>query len=156
MVWLTLLFIVTFTAVNKVTSLHCSDQQLPASGDDDLQQVTVLQYCRADNCTIIRLDTGEELDIVYTTDSLIVTTPTDGCTSVLVPKTEYEFACNHGNHFSGVSLVLVMMFPILHVVLSTVIIVIFFVFKELCTTVGKLLILYNMAVIGYVSLSWLY
>ena len=133
MVWLTLLFIVTFTAVNKVTSLHCSDQQLPASGDDDLQQVTTLQYCRADNCTIIRLDTGEELDIVYTTDSLIVTTPTDGHTSVLVPKAEYEFVCNHGNHFSVLNLVLVMMFPILHVVLSTVIIVIF-VFKELHTT----------------------
>ena len=34
-----LLFIFTLTTVSKVTSLYCSDQQLPASGDDDLQQV---------------------------------------------------------------------------------------------------------------------
>ena len=53
-----------------MTSLHCSDQQLPASGDDDLQQVTTLQYCLVDNCTK-GIDTGEELDIVYTTNSLI-------------------------------------------------------------------------------------
>ena len=51
MAWLTLLFIVILTTVSKVTSLHCSDQQLPASGDDDSQQVTTLQYCLFDNCT---------------------------------------------------------------------------------------------------------
>ena len=148
MVWISLLFIVTLT-VSKVTSLHCSDQQLPASGDDDLQQVTTLQYCRADNCTIIRLDTGEELDIVYTTNSLIVTTPTDGRISVLVPKAEYELSCDHGNHLSGVNLALAVMISILKMILSIVIIVIHFVFKELRTLVGKLLILYNLAVIGY-------
>ena len=47
MVWL--IFVITLTTVSKVTSLHCSDQQLPASGDDDLQQVTSLQYCQVDN-----------------------------------------------------------------------------------------------------------
>ena len=72
MVWLTLLFTVILTTVSKVKSLHCSDQQLPASGDDDLQQVTTLQYCLVDNCTIMMIDAGEELDIVYTTDSLII------------------------------------------------------------------------------------
>ena len=148
MVWISLLFIVTLT-VSKVTSLHCSDQQLPASGDDDLQQVTTLQYCRADNCTIIRLDTGEELDIVYTTNSLIVITPTDGHTSVLVPRAEDELSCDHGNHLSSVNLALAVMISILMMILSIVIVVIHFVFKELRTLVGKLLILYNMAVIGY-------
>ena len=64
-----LLFILT---VSKVASLLCSDQQLPASGDDDLQQVSTLQYCLVDDCTIMIIDTGEKLDIVYTTDSLIV------------------------------------------------------------------------------------
>ena len=66
-----LLFIVILTTVSKVTSLHCSDQQLPAIGDDDLQQVTTLQYYLVDNCTIMVIDTGEKLDIIYTTDSLI-------------------------------------------------------------------------------------
>ena len=62
MAWLTLLFIIV-----EVQSLNCSDQQLPASGDDDLQQVTILQYCLVNNCTIERIDAGEKLDIVYTT-----------------------------------------------------------------------------------------
>jgi len=35
MAYLTLLFIVILATVSKVTSLHCSDQQLPASDDDD-------------------------------------------------------------------------------------------------------------------------
>ena len=71
MVWFTLFFIVTLTVVSKVTSLHCSDQQLPSSGDDDLQQVTTLQFCLVDNCTIMMIDTGEELNIVYTTDTVM-------------------------------------------------------------------------------------
>jgi len=54
MAYLTLLFIVILTTVSKVTLLYCSDQQLPASGDDDLQQVTTLHYCQVDNCTIRR------------------------------------------------------------------------------------------------------
>ena len=86
---LTLLFIFILITVSKVTSLHCSDQQLPASGDDDLQQVTALHYCWVDNCTIIRLDTGEELDIVYTTDSVLVTTLTNGMLQHFCNKMKY-------------------------------------------------------------------
>ena len=149
MAWLTLLFIVILTTVSEVTSLHCSDQQLPASGDDDSQQVTTLRYCLFDNCTIKRIDTGEKLDIVYTTDSLIVTTPTDGHTSTVVAKKEYEFSCDHGNHLKGFGLVLVVAFPSLHTVISVILIVIISLFKEFRTVVGNLLFLYNLAVIGY-------
>ena len=118
---LSLLFIVILTTVSKVTSLHCSDQQLPSSGDGDLQQVTTLQYCLVDNCTIKRIDTGEEVDIVYTTDSLIVTTPTDGRTSVVIALITQS--------------------------LSWYIIAIHLMFKELQTLFGKLLMLYNIAVV---------
>ena len=38
----------------------------------DHQQVTILQYCLVDNCTIMREDNGEILDI---TNSLLVPTP---------------------------------------------------------------------------------
>ena len=93
MACLTLLFIVILTTVSKVTSLHCSDQQLPPSGDDDLQQVTTLQYCLVDHCTIMKINTGEKLDIVYTTDSLTVTTPTDGHTSEVITRLENELLC---------------------------------------------------------------
>ena len=93
MACLTLLFIVILATVSKVTSLYCSDQQLPASGDVDLQQVTTIQYCLVDDCTIMKIDTGEKLDIVYTTDSLIVTTPTDGHTSKVTARLENELHC---------------------------------------------------------------
>jgi len=84
---------VVILAANQVTSFRCSNQQLPASGDDDLQQVTTLQYCLLDDCTIKRIDTGEKLDIAYTTDSLIVTTPTDGRTSEVIAR-EKNDTCN--------------------------------------------------------------
>jgi len=89
-------FIVTLI-VSKVTSLHCSDQQLPASGDDDLQQATTLQYCLVDNCTIMMIDTGEKLDIVYTTDSLIAIIPTDGCTATVISRADIEPPCIETN-----------------------------------------------------------
>ena len=83
---LTLLFIAILTTASKVTSLHCSHQ--PASGDDHLQQYTTLQYCLVDDCTIMKINTGEKLDIVYTTDSLIVTIPPNGHNSEVIALLE--------------------------------------------------------------------
>ena len=67
------------------------DHQCPvagsASGMADFQQVTTVDYCVVDDCTIMRTDSGEELDIVYTTDSLLVVTPKGNqprhCTNIL-------------------------------------------------------------------------
>ena len=36
-----------------------------SSHNTDLSQVTTLQYCIIDNCTIMSIDTGQQLDIVY-------------------------------------------------------------------------------------------
>ena len=91
-----LFFLLTLTTYTTQTSLdhHCnSDVYSSASGMDDLQQPTTLQYCLIDNCTIIRNDTGEQLDIVYTTQSHLVVTPTDGKTSVLISKNDPELFC---------------------------------------------------------------
>ena len=47
------------------------------------------------------IDTGEELDIVYTTNSLIVTTPTGAQTSMMIAKQESEIplvACFPSNN----------------------------------------------------------
>jgi len=153
MAWFPLLFIAILTTVSKVTSLHCSDQQLPASGDDHPQQVTTLYYCLVDNCTIERLDTAENLNIAYTTDKHIIITPKDGHTSTIITKEKYEFSCNHGDHIEGFTIVLVMAFPTLLIVISVITIVTMLVFKELRTLVGKLLILYNISVIGYCTSS---
>ena len=53
-------------------------------------QVTTLQYGLVDNCTIMRVDNGEILDIIYTTDSLLVTTPRGSQISLVVAKNEAE------------------------------------------------------------------
>ena len=87
MVYLCSLFLITIlTVASGATPLYCSDVQSPAASgsghNTDLSQVTTLQYCIIDNCTIIRIDTGQQLDIVYTTESLLIVTPKDGHTSM--------------------------------------------------------------------------
>ena len=81
------LVIITAGSIEAVLpDYSCSDVQPSpndSSGMGDLQeeQVSVLSYCISDNCTIMRIDTGETLDIIYTTNSSIVVTPTNGQTS---------------------------------------------------------------------------
>ena len=93
----TVLFLILLTTT-QTTSLHhhCnSDAYSSASG---LQELTTLQYCLIDNCTIIRNDTGQQLDIVYTTQFHLVVTPTDGQTStMLISKNDPELFCSSPN-----------------------------------------------------------
>ena len=91
---LSFLIILTTT---QTTSLHhhCnSDAYSSASGMTDFQQLSTLQYCLIDNSTIIRNNTGQQLDIVYTTQSHLVVTPADGQTStMLISKNDPELFC---------------------------------------------------------------
>ena len=149
MACLTVLFVVILTA-SKVTSFRCSNQQLPASGDDDFQVVTTVQYCLVDDCTIKRFDTGENLDVAYTTDGLIVTTPTDGHTSEVIAKQENELPCSNPDltfDYQLRHIVEIVEFSLTFVV-SGYIIAVHAMFKELRNLLGKLLILYNVAVLG--------
>ena len=75
--------------------LHSTDVQSPASGSrtTNLSQVTTLQYCIIDNYTIMRIDTGQQLDIIYTTESLLIVTPKDGHTSMMITKNDDELPC---------------------------------------------------------------
>ena len=96
MAYVSLLLIAILTVASGATPLYCSDVQSPASGsghNTDLSQVTTLQYCIIDNCTIMRIDTGQQLDIVYTTESLLIVTPKDGHTSVKIAKIDDELPC---------------------------------------------------------------
>ena len=84
----TALLLLFFTAAIATTDIqtashhYCnSDEHSATSGMDDVQQPTTLQYCLIDNCTIMRIDTGQQLDIVYTTQSHIIVTTTNGQTS---------------------------------------------------------------------------
>ena len=148
MICVTLLFIVTLTAVSEVTSFRCSNQQLPASGDDDLQQVATLQYCLIDNCTIMMIDTGERLDIAYTTDSLIVTTPTSDHTSQEIAKLDNEIHCYataaDGLHYH---FTLSMVTNLLVALISGYVVALHLMLKKLRNLFGKVLMLYSFTVL---------
>ena len=84
-----------FTAIiaaSEATLLYCPSSD--GSGSmTDLQQATVLPYCVIDNCTIMRIDTAEKLDIVYITNSIIVISPTDSQTFSVIAKDDNELPC---------------------------------------------------------------
>ena len=93
MAYVSLLLIAILTVASGATPLYCSDVQSPASGsghNTDLSQVTTLQYCIIDNCTIMSIDTEQQLNIVYTTESLLIVTPRDGHTSMVITKIDDE------------------------------------------------------------------
>ena len=149
MVGLTVLFLVALTTSKVATSFPCSDQRPLSfsSGDDNLsgsQQVTTLQYCLVDNCTIMMIDTGEELDIVYTTDSLLVAIPIDGHTSVTISKLEDELPCIvPTNRETGPTIVIIFLaITTLVLAMSLYVVVVHLMFKQLRNLMGKLLLLY--------------
>ena len=141
--------------ITQTTSFHhhCnSDVYSSASGMADPQQLTTLQYCLIDNCTIIRIDTRQQLDIVYTTQSQLVVTPTDGQTSLLISKNDPELFCstthnanNDGDFFSHIIKIFIL---ILRISVSGYIAVVHLMFKELRSTFGKLLALHSIGIVS--------
>ena len=145
-----LFFLLIVTAITTQTTSfhhHCNSDVYSSavSSMADLQQLTTLQYCLMDNCAIIRTDTGEQLDIVYTTQSLLVVTPTDGQTSMIISKNNPELFCSTSNTAdnSAIVQVVALIMATLIMLVSGSIIVVHMIFKELHNTFGKLLILYN-------------
>ena len=147
-----LFFIAVLTVASGATPLYCSDVQLPASGsghDTDLSQVTTLQYCIIDNCTILRIDTGQQLDIVYTTESLLIVTPKDGHTSIVITKIDHELPClgYHNASDTNLNIILVAIVPLV-LMLSFGTLIIHLLFKDLRTSLfGQLLMFYNLAIV---------
>ena len=60
-------------------------------------EVMMLQYCIIDNSTILRLDTEEQLDIVYTEDSSLVVAMKGSQTAIEVPRFHDEIVCSVDN-----------------------------------------------------------
>ena len=153
-----LLLIAILTVTSGSTPLYCSDVQSPASGSGniDLSQVTTLQYCITDNSTIMRIDTGQQLDIVYTTESLLIVTPKDEHTSIMViTKIDDELSCleyqnttNDSEHKTNYSehTVYEIINIILIITVSACILIVHLLFKDLHTSLfRKLLMFYNLA-----------
>ena len=149
------LFIAILTVASGAAPLYCSDVQSPASGsghNTDLSQVTTLQYCIIDNCTIMRIDTGQQLDIVYTTESLLIVTPKDGHTSMMIIKIDDQLSCSTLKITADdntVQLVWSLATTLLIMILSGLILFVYLLFKELHHLLGQLLMLYN---IGWIFL----
>ena len=159
MACLTLLLItIILTVTSEATPLYCSDVQSPAaSGSDntaDLSQVTTLQYCIIDNCTIMRTDTGQQLDIVYTTETLLIVTPIDDHTSMVVVKiADDNLPClNYHNHTTSDSqigrLIGLLTLISLIIMVSGYILLVHLLFKELRTLFGKLIIFYSLSIVS--------
>ena len=128
---------------------HCnSDVYSSASGMADLQQLTTLQYCVIDNCTIIRNNTGQQLDIVYTTRSHLLVT--DGQTStILISKNDPELFCPITNTTDSTSIqqgtrLIILLFIAF---VNGYIAVVHMIFKELRGTFGKLLMFSSITVV---------
>ena len=159
MVCATLLLITILSvASGQATPLYCSDVQSPASGshNTDLSQVTTLQYCIIDNCTIMRIDTGQQLDIVYTTESLLIVTPIDGHTSMVIAKIDDKLPCN--NKYQSIidvgrliQFLIILIFGIVLFVMSGYVLTVHLLFKELRSLFGKLLIFYSLGVMSMVT-----
>ena len=153
MVYSTLFFL---TLTFSVTAEEC--QQPVGSGVLDIQQVTTIQYCFIDNCTIMRIDTGEELDIVYTTQSFLVTTPTGNQTSMVIAKKGKPLSClivTDNRHHHTAELVVANTVEILTILVSGSIFVMHLLFKQLHNLFGMLLMLYSIVMVlnGFVTLA---
>ena len=152
MVCAVLLFIAILTVASGATPLlYCSDVQSSASGshNTDLSQVTTLQYCIIDNCTIMRIDTGQQLDIVYTTESLLIVTPIDGHTSMVIAKIDAELSCPKYQDVGQIGKFLVtLILTSLMFMVSGYVFAVHLLFKELRTLFGKLLIFYSLGVMS--------
>ena len=154
-----LLLITILTVTSGATPLNCSDVQSTASGsgNTDLSQVTTLQYCIIDNCTIMSIDTEQQLDIVYTTESLLIVTSKDNHTSVVITKVDDELLCleyqnttNGSEHTTDDSEHTI--YEIINIVIiitvSACIVIIHLLFRDLRTSLfGKLLMFYNFALV---------
>ena len=144
----TALFLILILTTTQTTPLHhhCnSDVYSSASG---LQELTTLQYCLIDNCTIIRNDTGQQLDIVYTTQSHLVVTPTDGQTStMLISKNDPELFCSSLNTTDDANILIAAgaVTLLLSSLFSGSIAVLLLLFKELRNAFGKLMIIHSIA-----------
>ena len=150
-----LLITVLSVASGQATPLYCSNVQSPASGshNTDLSQVTTLQYCIIDNCTIMRIDTGQQLDIVYTTESLLIVTPIDGHTSMVIAKLDNKVSCSKHQHNLNSSIttaimhIIYVLLNLLLIMTCTYILIVHLLFKELRTLFGKLIIFYNLSIL---------
>ena len=144
--------VTTILVVSEAMTINCSDVQsidtagnVSEDGMVGLNETTTLQYCIIDNCTVVRSDTGQQLDIIYTTDSHIVATPRGMQTALVIDKMADELACVTPNMAADINpnyILLTLMVTVILTV-SGYNVVIHLMYRELRNLIGKLLMLYS-------------
>ena len=141
-----LLAILTITAFKWTCALMPATSEDGSGVDDPDSKVITLQYCIIDNSTILRLDTGDQLDIVYTKDSTLVVTMKDSQTTIEVPRLYNEQVCSVlpvDINISTPFYIYASVWTGLMLSLTGYNIVIHLLYKELRNPMGKLLTLYS-------------
>ena len=143
-----LLAILIITALQWSCALMPDTSKDGSGVDDPDSNVITLQYCIIDNSTILRLDTGDQLDIVYTEDSTLVITMKDSQTTTEISRLYDEPVC--GMDDLPVDIVLPFSIYIFMLVWAASVlgitgynIVIHLLYKKLRNLMGKLLMLYS-------------
>ena len=121
-------------------NVYTPEIETAVSDMDDLQQ---LQYCLIDNCTILRIDTKQRLGITYSTQTHLMVTSIDGQTSLLILRNKTERLCYPDSLIRVVVFGIGAVLLIFTAIVSGCTVVEFLLFKELRTTFGKLLMLFN-------------
>jgi len=144
--WYGSLFLLFILAASKAEDYECPNQI--GSGLPDYQQVTTVPYCIVDECTIVTYESRQQLqlDIIYTTDSLLVVTPAGNQTAMVIARTNEGVHCISEAQKAFQFLVPVTIRLVLGLV-SGYIIIIYLVFKDMHTSFGLLMVLYNGAII---------
>ena len=143
-----LLVILTITAFQWSCALMPATSEDGSGVDAADSKVITLQYCIVDNSTILRLDTGDQLDIVYTEDSALVVAMRDSHTTVEIPRLYDEQVCSMDNFpvdnvLPNSTYVILLVWAALLLAITSYNIAIHLLYKKLRNPMGKLLMLYS-------------
>ena len=97
----------------------------------------------------MKFDTGQQLDIVHTTENLLVVTPKDDHTSMVITKIDNEFPCyEYHQNTTDDNHAIQIIIPLFTIAVSAYTLIVHLLFKKLRTLFGKLLIFYNLCVVS--------
>ena len=141
-------------AILTITTFERSYALMPATSEDgsgvDPPEVITVRYCIIDNSTILRLDTGDQLDVIYTKDNTLVVTIDGSLTAIEVSRSHSEQVCSVNDLPVDIVVttplyIFVSMWNALILSITGYNIVIHLLYKKLRSPMGKLLMLYSIS-----------
>jgi len=100
----------------------------------------------------MRIDTGQQLDIIYTIENLLIVTPVGAHTSMVIGKIDDELPClkyhNTTDHSQIGEIVGFITLSSLIMMASGYVLIVHLLFKELHTLFGMLLIFYSLGIVS--------